>query len=228
MKGPPPRFMATRRFITPTWTAEMARPKPLRSLKSRRVAMSREDSWRRAASTPSTSADRWRRRSSPEIRMGRGRASGPNGLMERLSARPQELQGAVEHLILARADAGDRGGHADMGLKAHALELAPVRVPDVVPRESHRESSRQGQPGDISVGAGGGRADEDRVGRRLEEEAAVLRLADRALVDEHDRPARVERTRGGREGLLERIARRAREVAACQVDAVPERSPEAS
>src|ERR1051325_4131951 len=115
---------------------------------------------------------------------------------------------ALQHLVAAGADAGDGRLDLDVRLDAHALQLPAVRVADVVAGEADAEAAGQREVRDVAVRAGGGRADERRAVRGLEEEAGVLRLADGAVVDQrHHLPAVLRLPRPGRRLLEEEAAR---------------------
>ena len=101
--------------------------------------------------------------------------------------------GAVEHLVLPLADPLDRRRHRDVRHQADPLQLAAVGVAHVVAAEADRGDPRQREVGDVAVGSRRLRADELRAVRRLEEEAGVLGLADRPLVDQHHGAAGVGR-----------------------------------
>src|SRR5579883_3479316 len=82
------------------------------------------------------------------------------GVGQASATRPDERHRAVEHLVAAGADAGDRGPYLDVGNETDALELSSVGMAHVVAAEGHRDAVGQRQVGDVAVRASGLRADE--------------------------------------------------------------------
>src|SRR6476619_5001505 len=135
--------------------------------------------------------------SPPERRHGLSRERGYRRLLDgvrRNDTRAADvLHGGFENFVMTRSNAGDRRRYSHLWHETDALQLSSVGVPHIMPGERHADRAREHDARDVTVRAFRLRANERGAVRGLEEEPRVLRLTDRAFIDEQHRLARVLR-----------------------------------